>query len=77
MNINLADLTLHINEDLDTERRAALEDSLRSLNGVVSVSNPNKTPHLTIVEYNPSVMDSQQLLQRVTDQGANAKLVGL
>jgi len=75
--INLADITLHIDEDLSAEQRGTVEESLRALDGVVSVHNADRTPHLTIVEYNPSVMDSQRILKRVTDQGAHAELVGL
>jgi len=75
--INLADITLHIDENLSTEQRATIEESLRALDGVVSVHNSDKAPHLTIVGYNQSVTDSQKILKRVIDQGAHAKMVGL
>jgi len=75
--INVADITLHIDEKLGAEQRGTIEESLRALDGVVSVHNSDKAPHLTIVGYNPSVMDSQRILKRVTDQGAHAELVGL
>ena len=77
MDINLADVTLHIDENLSAEQRGTIEESLRALDGVVSIHNSDKTPHLIIIEYNPAVMDSQRILKRVTDQNANAKLVGL
>jgi len=77
MGINLVDLTLHIDENLSAEQRVTIEESLRALEGVVSVHNSDKTPHLTIIEYDPAVMDSQRILKRVTDQGAHAELVGL
>jgi hypothetical protein len=44
---------------------------------VVSVHNPEKTPHLTIVEYDPDENSSKKILQRVRDQGAHAEIVGL
>ena len=75
--INLADITLHIDEDLSAEQRGTIEESLRALDRVVSVHNSDKVPHLTVIEYDPSVMDSQRILKRVTDQGAHAQLVGL
>ena len=75
--INLADITLHIDENLDAEQRGTIEESLRALDGVVSVHNSDRAPHLTLVGYNPSVIDSQKILKRVTDQGAHAELVGL
>ena len=77
MDTNLADVILHIDEDLDNEQRETIEDSLRALDGVVSVHNSDKTPHLTIVQYDPAVMDSQKILKRVTNQGAHAEIAGL
>ncbi len=77
MDIQLADVTLHIDKNLSSEQRGTIEESLRALDGVVSIHNPDKTPHLTLVEYDPDVITSRKILQRVTDQGAHAELVGL
>ena len=77
MDIQLADVTLHIDKNLSSEQRGTIEVSLRALDGVVSIHNPDKTPHLTLVEYDPDVITSRKILQRVTDQGAHAELVGL
>jgi len=77
MDVNLADITLHIDENLNTEQRETIEESLRALDGVVSVHNSEKTPHLSIVQYNPEEMDSKRILKRVTDQGAHAELIGM
>jgi cell division protein FtsX len=77
MDNKLVDVTLHIDENLNPEQRETIEESLRALDGVISVHNSDKTPHLTIVEYDPADMDSQKILKRVTDQGAHAELVGL
>ena len=48
MDINLVDVTVHIDEDLSPETRITVEDSLRALDGVVSVHGSSKTPHLTM-----------------------------
>ena len=77
MDIQLADVTLHIDKNLSSEQRGTIKVSLRALDGVVSIHNPDKTPHLTLVEYDPDVITSRKILQRVTDQGAHAELVGL
>ena len=77
MAINLVDLTVHIDEDLSPEQRKTVEESIRALDGVVSVHNSSKTPHLTIVQYNSGEMDSRRILKRITDQGAHAELIGL
>jgi hypothetical protein len=75
--INLADITLHTDENLSAEQRGTIEVSSRALDGVVGMHSSDEPPHLTVVEYNPGVMDSQRVLKRVTDQGAHAQLVGL
>ena len=77
MDVNLADITLHIDENLNTEQRGTIEESLRALDGVVSVHNSEKTPHLSIVQYNPDAMDSKRILKRITDQGVHAELIGM
>ena len=77
MNIQLADVTLHIDKNLSSEQRGTIEESLRALDGVVSIHNPDKTPHLTLVEYDPDIITSRKILERVTNQGAHAELVGL
>jgi len=77
MDISLVDITVHIDENLSPEQRITVEDSLRALDGVVSVHNSSRTPHLTVVEYNPEEMNSRRILKRITDQGAHAELIGL
>ncbi|MBT8134938.1 MAG: ATP-binding protein [Gammaproteobacteria bacterium] len=77
MSNNLVDVTVHIDEDLSPEVRLTIEDSIRALDGIVSVHNSTRTPHLTIVEYDMDEMDSQRILKRVTDQGVHAELIGL
>jgi len=77
MDITLVDLTVHIDENLSPEVRITIDDSIRALDGVVSVHGSSKTPHLTVVQYNPDKMDSQRILKRITDQGVHAELIGL
>lgn len=47
MDIKLVDITLHIDKNLSTEQRETIEESLRALDGVVSVHNSEKTAYLT------------------------------
>ncbi|MGD8588317.1 MAG: ATP-binding protein [Chromatiales bacterium] len=77
MNIDLADVTLHVDETLDSNSLAELDDALRRFDGVVSVHvNPDR-PHLFILEYNPAKVSSEQLLESVKLRGLHAELVGL
>lgn len=77
MDIQLADVTLHIDETLDAGQRAIVEEKLRSIDGVVSVHNPDKTPHLTVIEYNPAKVKAGQLLETVKATGFHAEMIGL
>jgi len=77
MNIDLADVTLHVDENLDTATLTDLDGAFRAIDGVVSVHvNPDR-PHLFILEYNPAKISSQQLLDSVKLRGLHAELVGL
>ncbi|MGB5252883.1 MAG: ATP-binding protein [Sedimenticolaceae bacterium] len=77
MDIQLADVTIHIDEALDAAKRAEIEDKLRAIDGVVSVHNPDNRPHLAVIEYNPSKVKSMTLLETVKGQGVHAELIGL
>jgi hypothetical protein len=77
MDIQLADVVVHIDQTLERERRAEIEEQLRAIDGVVSVRNPDDRPHLAIVEYNPDKTSSEVILSRVLTQGVHAELVGL
>lgn len=74
---DLVDVTVHIDETLDAAQREALVDTVRGEPGVVSVALHAQKAHLMIVEYDPEVTSSANLLQRVKAQGVHAELVGL
>jgi len=77
MTIQLADVTLHIDENLGPIDRGRLEDVLRSIDGVVSVHNPAERPHLAVVEYIPAKTSSSNILSTVRGEGMHAELIGL
>jgi len=77
MDIQLADVIVHIDQTLERERRAEIEAQVRGIDGVVSVHNPDDKPHLAIIEYNPDKTSSAIILSTVTAQGVHAELVGL
>jgi hypothetical protein len=77
MDIQLADVIVHIDQTLERERRSEIEEQLRAIDGVVSVHNPDERPHLAIIEYNPDKTSSKVILNTITAQGVHAELVGL
>ena len=77
MEIDLTDVTLHIDETLSRENRTLIEDKLRALDGVISVHNPDERPHLAVIQYNPTAASSSAILDTVRGEGVHAELIGL
>ena len=77
MDIQLADVTIHIDKSIDSKARSDIEGMLRGIDGVVSVHNGERTAHLFVVEYNPEKTNSRDLLSAVKGSYGNAELVGL
>lgn len=77
MNIDLADVTLHVDETLDSARLNDLEDAFRQREGVVSVHVDEKRPHLFVLEYNPKLIHSKDLVKIPEFRGLHAELIGL
>jgi hypothetical protein len=77
MNIDLADVTLHVDETLDSGGLADLEDAFRNREGIISVHVDKKRPHLFVLEYNPEMVNSKDLLTITQYQGLHAELIGL
>lgn len=75
--INLVDVTIHIDTEIDNDTRRDVETSLRAINGVISVHMPSNKPHLFVVEYNPDSTTSSHLLSKVQDVVGQAELIGL
>lgn len=77
MDIQLADVTLHIDQSLNTEELEKLEIAIRKKEGVISVHIDTKKNHLAVVEYNPEMVHSGELLEILHYQGLSGKLIGL
>ena len=75
--INIADVTLHIDKDLDTKIREAVEHELRSLTGVISVHMPADKPHLVEVAYNPEDIKSEHIAHSIRELAGHVELIGL
>ena len=77
MNIDLADVTLHVDETLDSHGLTELENAFRQREGVVSVHVDQKHPHLFVLEYNPKMVHSKDLVKIPEFRGLHAELIGL
>lgn len=77
MSTSMADITVHIDEDLNQARRGDIEIRVRSLEGVTAFRNADRTPHLSVVKYDPVQVDSGEILNAVKSSGVHAELIGL
>ena len=75
--IDLADVTIHIDKDTDPDTRQSIETALRAVNGVISVHMPSDESHLVVVEYDPDATKSSHLLTMVKEVAGQAELIGL
>ncbi len=70
------DLVLHINEELDSDRRTVVEQTLSTRQGICGARfHPTRT-HLMVVGYDPKEINSTAILDIVTRQQLEAQLVG-
>lgn len=75
--IQLVDVTIHIDKDTDADARAKVEGALRGIDGVVSVRMPEDQLHLVMVEYNPEKTKSSHLHESIREIVGHAELIGL
>ena len=75
--MEMADVTIHIDETLSGDQLARVADAVRAHNGVMAVAHHEEKPHLIIVEYDPEQVKSGDLLEAVKAQGVHAELIGL
>ncbi len=77
MDIDLADVTLHVDQTLDDGQLKQLEAVFRKREGIVSVHiNPHRR-HLVLLEYNPKKVHSRDLVDILRYQGLHGELIGL
>jgi len=71
-----AGVVVHINEELNQVNREELSQKVGELDGVLSTNLEEQRPHLMIVDYDPSLTRSQDVLSEVNNAGVHAQLVG-
>ena len=77
MHHELANVIVHVNENLAEHALNSLEDEIREQWGVVSVGHNPKHPHLLMVSYDSAIAQSSALISQFQERGLHAQLVGL
>ncbi|AGA32716.1 hypothetical protein TVNIR_1032 [Thioalkalivibrio nitratireducens DSM 14787] len=75
--MNQADVLIHIDEDLNSDRIHEMERALSLHEGVISVCMHERRRHLLVVDYEPGRVRPVDLLSRVRADGLHAALIGL
>lgn len=75
--MHLADIVIHIDEELGAVEQVSIEEKLREIDGVIAPRFNNERSHLLLVSYDPQHINSTSLLKNVIDSGYSAQLVGL
>ena len=76
MKPSISDVMIHINETISEEARAALEEGMRQIEGVIAPRfNPGKE-HLMVIAFNPEKTSSAALLAKARAAGYTAQLIG-
>lgn len=70
------DVFIHVDELLEAERFAALQNALGAVSGVDDVQ-PSARRHLVRVVYDPSATRAQAIVGQIRRQGLHAQAVGL
>ena len=72
-----SDIVIHIDDTLDERRAQRLEQALGDEPGVLSACFHERTPHLMVVDYDPSATRPSEILQSVRSRGLQAEMLGL
>jgi len=68
---------VHVKQDLDRADLGALQASLVNVTGVVRAQPSKRLGRMMLVDYDPSVVSAQTILERVRGRGLEAQLVGM
>ena len=76
MSNQIADITMHIDENTSHEDRERLRDELLGLDGVMAAAYQDEKSHLIVMSYDPDALKSISLSLH-KNKGIHAELVGL
>lgn len=77
MNTEKVNLVLHIDEELSKGEIETLEKDLAHEPGVRSACVHERRRHLMVVDYDPEMVQSMQILSNLKAHGYHAELVGI
>jgi hypothetical protein len=76
MSNNIANVVVHIDENLSSDEIHSMEKEISLEGGVYCACVHERTPHLMVVDYDPMETRSYSLLQSIQNHGLHAALIG-
>ncbi len=76
MNINMRDVTIHLDETLGSVQREAIRDELLAEDGIFAAATQDKTPHLMVVEYDSDKTNPTGVLEFFNNRHIHAERLG-
>jgi hypothetical protein len=74
--VRLAELVVHVNDDIDEEQCEDFEQEMRSMHGVLDLSFCRNRHHLMIIQYHPELVTSCTIIEQVRRLAGMAQLIG-
>lgn len=71
-----ANVTIHVDEFMDSEMCQHITGCLRAKDGVESVYQSERRPHLMVTYYDSHEVTSMEFLQVFQSEGLHAQLIG-
>lgn len=65
-------LVMHIDNDLDLQRRRELENTIERQTGVSSAHFNERRPHLMVIDYDSDLVSSSEILHRINSNNLQA-----
>lgn len=72
-----SDVLIHINDEINVDEQDNFVAQLENLDGVNAPRFNKEKNHLILVSYDPNIISSLTLLNKIKEQGFEAQLVGL
>jgi hypothetical protein len=75
--IHQVEVVIHVDDDLNTEQRSALVESLQRHDGVEMARFTDGRRHLMLIDYDASKLNTTDVLGYVRQENVNAELIGI
>ena len=77
MKTSNSNVIVYVKQPVHREQASAISETIGALHGVVEAHTSRRAGNVICVDYDPRTIDSQHILQSVSKQGYNARLVGM